>query len=120
MLKTIDFDEVYILLKLKEYHLKQGYDDKHIAYDGADTILSKSIERTISRLNELCDVLPFNSHLIRKTFATTLHENGVPTKIISDLMGHAEIRTTEKFYIISSGNDIPYLRDMIQEALRVR
>lgn len=120
MLKTIDFDEAYILLKLKEYHLKQGYDDKHIAYDGADTILSKSIERTISRLNELCDVLPFNSHLIRKTFVITLHENGVPTKIISDLMGHAEIRTTEKFYIISSGNDIPYLRDMIQEALRVR
>lgn len=43
-----------------------------------------------------------------------------PTKIISDLMGHAEIRTTEKFYIISSGNDITYLRDMIQNALKVR
>ena len=113
-------EAVYILLKLKEYHLKQGYEDKHIAYDGTDTILSKSIERTIARLNELCDVLPFNSHLIRKTFATTLHENGVPTKIISDLMGHAEIRTTEKFYIISSGNDITYLRDMLQEALKVR
>ena len=113
-------EAVYILLKLREYHKQQGYDDKHIAYDGADTILSKSIERTISRLNELCDVLPFNSHLIRKTFATTLHENGVPTKIISDLMGHAEIRTTEKFYIISSGNDITYLRDMLQEALKVR
>lgn len=113
-------EAVYILLKLKEYHTQQGYEDKHIAYDGTDTILSKSLERTIARLNELCDVLPFNSHLIRKTFATTLHENGVPTKIISDLMGHAEIRTTEKFYIISSGNDITYLRDMIQEALRVR
>lgn len=113
-------EAVYILLKLKEYHVKQGYEDKHIAYDGTDTILSKSIERTIARLNELCDVLPFNSHLIRKTFATTLHENGVPTKIISDLMGHAEIRTTERFYIVSTGNDITYLRDMLQQALKVR
>ena len=113
-------EAVYILMKLKEYHLQRGYKDKHIAYDGTDVILSKSIERTIARLNELCDVLPFNSHLIRKTFATTLHENGVPTNIISDLMGHAEIRTTEKFYIISSGSDITYLREMIQEALKVR
>lgn len=113
-------EAVYILMKLKEYHIQQGYEDKHIAYDGTDTILSKSIERTIVRLNQLCDVLPFNSHLIRKTFATTLHENGVPTKIISDLMGHAEIRTTEKFYIISTGNDITYLREMIQEALSVK
>lgn len=112
-------EAVYILSLLHEYHQKKGYEDKHIAYDGTDTILSKSIERTITRLCVLCDVLPFNSHLIRKTFATELHEKGVPTKIISDLMGHSEIRTTERFYILSSGNDISYLRNMMQDALRM-
>lgn len=105
----------YILVRLREWHETKGYyhPSQHLAYDGGDTILSKSLERTLRRVCRLCDIPEFNTHRIRKTFATELHNSGVPTKVISDLMGHAEIRTTERNYIIST----PESMDIVRSAL---
>lgn len=38
-----------------------------------------------------------SQHDIRRTFATNLHYIGVPTKTISDLMGHDSIKQTEEY-----------------------
>lgn len=110
-------EAVYLIIKLKEYQQKQGYDTEFLACDGTATILSKSIERTIRKLCELCEINYFSSHKIRKTFASQLHRNGVPTRIISDAMGHSEIRTTERNYIIHYKDSEAELREAIQQSL---
>ena len=104
---------------IKEHHEFMGYDSEYIAYDGSTTILSKSIERTIYRLCELCEISRFSSHKIRKTFASELHKNGVPSKYITDLMGHSDIRTTEKYYILSYEDALDELRRIMRASLKV-
>ena len=92
---------VYILEKLQEHHARCGYESQYLAYDGRDTILVRSLDRTLRKLCRYCDVKYFNTHMIRKTFATMLHESGMPTRYISDLLGHSEMVTTERNYILS-------------------
>lgn len=96
---TPEVKRIYELISA--HHKEQGYDSPYIAYDGNQTILSRSLDRTIRKLIELCDTMYFSSHGIRKTFATTLHFNNVPTRVISDILGHSEISTTEKCYILN-------------------
>ena len=112
-------ESIYLLRMIKEHHEYMGYDSEYIAYDGATTILSKSIERTIYRLCELCDISRFSSHKIRKTFASELHKSGVPSKYITDLMGHSDIRTTEKYYILSYEDALDELRQIMRQSLKV-
>jgi site-specific recombinase XerD len=38
-------------------------------------------------------------HIFRRTFATKLRNNGVDITIVSELLGHADINTTAKYYI---------------------
>lgn len=111
-------EAVYIFEKIKAHHKNSGYDSPFIAYDGADTILVRSLDRTLRRLCQLCDVPYFNSHEIRKTFATMLHFNGVPTRVISDLLGHSEISTTENSYILSYSKNYDSILGYMKGALR--
>lgn len=90
---------------IKEEHERRKYESEYICFDGNETILTRSLDRTLRRLCLLCDVQYFNSHMIRKTFATRLHFSGVPTRVISDLLGHSEIGTTENSYILNYGNN---------------
>lgn len=108
-------ESVYILNELKKWHEAQGYESEFLAYDGGEQILTRSLEWTLRRLCIMCDIPMFNSHRIRKTFATELHRNGVPTKVISDLMGHAEMRTTEQNYIITSPDSFDMVRNVMQQ-----
>lgn len=108
-------ESVFILNELRKWHDAQGYDSEFLAYDGGNQILTRSLEWTLRRLCIICDIPMFNSHRIRKTFATELHQNGVPTKVISDLMGHAEMRTTEQNYIITSPDSFELVRNVMQE-----
>lgn len=85
---------------IKAHHTHCGYKSPYLAYDGRDTIMVRSLDRTLRRLCNLCGITYFNSHGIRKTFASMLHNGGVPTRVISDLMGHSEISTTEHNYIL--------------------
>lgn len=94
-------EAVYIYKLIEQHHKSQNYKSDYLCYDGADTIRVRSLDRTLTRLCNLCAAKHYNSHLIRKTFATVLHHANVPTRVISDLMGHSEIRTTEENYILS-------------------
>lgn len=111
-------ESIYLLELIRAHQSAMGYKTEFIAYDGRNTILAKSIERTIPRLCELCGIGKFSSHKIRKTFASELHKNGVPSKYISELMGHSDIKTTERFYILSYADSMEYLRNAM-ECLKV-
>ena len=105
---------------IMEHHYQCGYESPYLGYDGADTIIVRSLDRTLRRLCLLCDVPYFNSHAIRKTFATMLHFNGVPTRVISDLMGHSEIGTTENNYILSFKNNYDRMYDYMHNSLKYK
>lgn len=94
--------EVRVLYDLiKEIHRNRNYESDLLGYDGTDCIMVQSLARTLRILCLKCDIDYFDSHTIRKTFATMLHFSGVPTRTISDLLGHSEIGTTENCYILS-------------------
>lgn len=95
--------------KIKRYHDLKKWDSPYLAYDGSDIVLYTSLERTLVNLCKLCNVPVFNSHLIRKSFVTKLHFSGVPTRVISDLVGHSEISTTENSYILNYRNNYDLL-----------
>jgi len=103
--------------KIAANHQAKGFDSPYLAYDGTDTNLYQSLERTLRRLCALCDVPYFNSHIIRKTFATKLHFANVPTRVISDLMGHSEIATTENSYILNYSNNYSQLYSYMKGGL---
>lgn len=105
-------DSIYLLNLIKSHQEHQNISTSYVCYSN-NSIISKNIERTIRRLCSLAGVNVFSSHKIRKTFASELHKNGVPTKMISDIMGHSEMRTTEKYYIINYDDCFDYIRKAI-------
>lgn len=113
-------EAVYILEKLQEHHARCGYKNRYLAYDGRDTIRVRSLDRTLRKLCMYCDVKYFNTHMIRKTFATMLHESGMPTRYISDLMGHSDMVTTERNYILSYRDNYNTLLGYMQKGLDFR
>ena len=52
--------------------------------------------------NPLGDLLPFIAGCLRKAYGTNLANLGTPIHTLKDLMGHASITTTMKFYLKST------------------
>lgn len=105
---------------IREWHEVHKIDSPYLADDGDNVILVQSLATTLRKLCELCDIPYFHSHMIRKTFATKLHFSGVPTRVVSDLMGHAEIGTTENNYILSYGKNYSKVMEYMQDALNYK
>lgn len=60
----------------------------------------RNIARTLSNMLSRCDANPnLTPHSLRHGFGSILLEKGVEIKTISELMGHADIRTTYNIYI---------------------
>lgn len=109
-----------ILLLIRRYHLCMGYRSGYVAYDGKDTrAVADSLRKTLRSLCRSLGLPEFNSHLIRKTVATRLHNAGVATRQVSDLLGHSDISTTERSYIISMEGSLDLMRKCLEEALAV-
>lgn len=95
-------DKALVILRLlKMHHEKMGYDSNRLLYDGADIIGVLSLDGTLRKICKLAQVPFFNTHKIRKTVATKLHYKGIPSRTIADILGHADIATTEKCYILT-------------------
>lgn len=108
----------YIVELIKQHHESMGYNSAYLAYDGGQTVLSRSLDRTLRKLISLCSLSNFSTHDIRRNFATILHYKGVPTRVISDLLGHGEIRTTENCYILSNDEEMQVYIGYMREALK--
>lgn len=113
-------EAVFILQKLREHHRINGYTSPYLAYDGRDTVLVRSLDRTLRKLCGYCGVNYFSTHAIRKTFATMLHASGMPTRYISDLLGHSEMITTERNYILTYRDNYNTLLAFMHQGLNFK
>ncbi len=91
-LKVID----EILEINKKYNKK--YEDFLFVTDGHITTPS-SLDAQLKRGCLHIGIAPRTLHKIRKTYASTLYQNGISIPVISKMLGHAEESTTLKHYI---------------------
>lgn len=114
-------DDCIRLYKLLcEHHQRMNYRSEYLCYDGSDTIMTRSLERTLSRLCKLNGIQHINSHRIRKTYASLLHMGGVPTRVITDLCGHSDMETTERCYLLNYEAGYSTYMNLINKSLKIK
>ena len=62
----------------------------------------RTLQYRYRKLLEHCGIRYRNFHALRHTYATRCMESGVDIKSLSELLGHADIRTTLQTYVHSS------------------
>ncbi|WAH36414.1 tyrosine-type recombinase/integrase [Alicyclobacillus dauci] len=87
-----EFDTNFVFVKLRGINRGQCLD-------------YRSVESWVKRLRKKT-AINFHVHMFRHTYATTLVRNGISTKALQELVGHAQIQTTMDTYVHLSEKDI--------------
>ena len=62
---------------------------------------------TWTAIHKVCDVLelkPFSMHDLRRFWGSALHANGASLKRVSVLLGHSDVRVTERYLRVLDGH----------------
>ena len=70
--------------------------------DNNSIVEPRLLQRKFTRLVAACGLEKANFHTLRHTFATRCIEAGVDEKTLSELLGHADVKTTLNKYVHSS------------------
>lgn len=90
LLKTLkDYYEVYH----PEFYLFEGQDGGPYSSSSIQQILKKAVKNS--------GIHKATAHTLRHSFATHLVQNGVDIKLVKELLGHNDIRTTEIYLHLS-------------------
>lgn len=87
---------------INKYLQKRKSDNGYlfVTRDGSSQLKVHDLWRFFQRDRDLLGLkVNATAHTLRRTFATKLRDNGVDITIISELLGHADINTTAKYYI---------------------
>jgi integrase len=68
------------------------------SYEDGRRVKSRAFNRALEVACEKVGIPVRSSHKIRKTYASTLIDAGVSTKLIQKQMGHKDFQTTKKYY----------------------
>lgn len=89
-----------ILLEQKRNHPNAKEDDLVFVNELGNTIDRMKVNRTLKAMASRCDcsIQDVGSHALRHTFGSYLISEGVDIYIVSKIMGHKSIKTTETVY----------------------
>ena len=96
-----DKERIVMFNDKAKYHMKRYLakrndllDNLFINHKHIKPIGKSGIERRIREIGKACGVPKSHPHRFRRTFATTLVNNGMPIEKVQQLMGHASMSTT--------------------------
>ena len=91
-----------------------AYGEKHrLSADSVEAMLKKYVRKCIEIGIEMPD-LP-HCHMIRKTRAMDLYQNGVPLTHIQQLLGHEDLSTTSGFYAFATLDTLAKAMNKVNE-----
>jgi len=98
-IRVIPIPEILIPI-LKEYKK----DDNYFIFTNNEFIPKdpRALEKYFDSLLKRIGIKHLNFHSLRHTFATRLREQKVDIKVISELLGHSDWRTTQSIYVHAS------------------
>ncbi len=88
-----------------------GFEDFHLGYD--------AVERKLRRLCDKMQTIPKSQHKLRKTFISTLLDNGVNINVVKKTAGHKDERTTLANYCFNRRNP-KQTEEQLEEALSLK
>ena len=72
--------------------------DEYVFTDNGKRLTTNTIRRRLTRLCQKLNIYAKSPHKIRKTYGSILIDNNLDARLITDLMGHTNISTTEQHY----------------------
>ena len=91
--KTEDSDRYILLRPQHEFMFSNNFCDGY-----ACTLTPSQLEIRFKNFLATHDFIPIRFHDLRHSFATLMYKKGVDLKIISDVLGHADLRITADTY----------------------
>jgi integrase/recombinase XerD len=84
---------------LKKYRAEVERESPYIFIDhlGKDGITRQTLWKAVKRYSVLAGVEPLKPHLLRHTFATHLIQAGADLRTVQEMLGHADIATTQVY-----------------------
>lgn len=104
---TVSLLDVY----LKEYHSEKTEPGNLLIYTvikgGMRQMSHRNVQKLLKKYADMADkegcVIPsVHPHLLRRSRASNLYQNGVPIEMVSRLLGHSSIETTKDHYAYPS------------------
>lgn len=81
------------------YFKSLGYNNPYVlANSDYNVITYRNLFRVLSNILKANNINHGSLHTLRHTFATKLFRNGIDVKVISELLGHSDIRVTYDIY----------------------
>lgn len=71
---------------------------EYVFTNNGKRLTTNTIRRRLTRLCKKLDIYAKSPHKIRKTYGSILIDNNLDARLITDLMGHTNISTTEQHY----------------------
>ena len=101
--KTMSGDRYIPINKKSEeallYFKSLGYNNPYVmANSDYNVITYRNLFRVMSNILKYNNINHGSLHTLRHTFATKLFRNGIDVKVISELLGHSDIRVTYDIY----------------------
>ena len=106
----INADIVQAIEDHKRWHrkemMKKKYRTEYLFTTSTGSLIDRrSLRHSLDKIHAAAGVPCYGLHTYRRTFASKLAKSGTPIQVLRDLLGHADISITAKYYINISSEE---------------